>query len=290
MASEGVGNTAIGAAVCRLIEQYQPDEMRLFDDPVVKDLVGAPLRIAMRFAPMRSLTVNQTDAVAKGLYGAQVCRARFIDDVVQSALSAGISQLVILEAGLDTRPYRLQGVDEVKVFEVDLPSVQNNKKNQLQKHLGRLPSNVTFIPIDFDTQTLDTAFAGTAYDASKPTVFIWKGVTQYISDAAVRQTLSFVGKSAPGSVLVFTYVLKSVIERRSDIPGAEKMMDRVAHSAPWLFGLEPAEIKDYLLPFHLSLVADMGNQEYQEKYLKPLHRTLDVSEIERTVQAVVVPG
>jgi methyltransferase (TIGR00027 family) len=290
MASEGVGNTALGAAVCRLIEQYQPAETRLFNDPVVKDLVGAPLRIAMQIAPMRSLTVNQTNAVAKGLYGAQVCRARFIDDTVQNALASGIGQLVILGAGLDTRPYRLKGVDKVKVFEVDLPSVQNNKKNQLQKHLGRLPSNVTFIPIDFDTQTLDTAFTGTAFDISKPAVFIWEGVTQYISEAAVRQTLSFVGKSAPGSVIVFTYVLKSVVERRSDIPGAGKMMDRVSRSAPWVFGLEPADIKDYLQPFHLSLVIDVGNKEYQEKYLQPLHRTLDVSEIERTVQAVVASG
>jgi len=287
MASQGVGNTALGAAVCRMIEQYQPDSTRLFNDPVIKYLVGTPLRIAMGFGPMRNLTVSQTDGVAKGLYGAQVCRARCIDDTVMAALSQGISQLVILGAGLDTRPYRLPGIERVKVFEVDLPSVQNDKKAKLTGHFGRLPQNVTFIPIDFDSQTLDTAFAGKDFDASKPAVFIWEGVTQYISDQAVRQTLTFVGKSAAGSVLIFTYVLKSVIERRSDIPDANRMMDRVQKTAPWIFGLEPSEVKTFLEPFHLTLVEDVGNQQYQEKYLKPLHRDLTVSEIERVVHAVV---
>lgn len=288
MAKQGVGNTALGAAVCRLIEQYQPEQTRLFDDPVVKDLVGAPIRVMMQFAGMRNYTIKRTDAVAKGIYGAQICRTRFIDDTVQAALSQGIGQLVILGAGLDTRPYRLPGMERVKVFEVDLPIVQNDKKKKIQKHLGRSPENVTFIPIDFDTQSLEAVFAGTAFDPPLPAVFIWEGVTQYISEEAVRRTLSFVGNSASDSIIVFTYVLKSIIERRSDIPDADKMLDLVAkNNAPWIFGLEPSSIQAYLHPFHLALLADVGNAYYQEKYLQPLKRNLTVSECERTVQAVV---
>ena len=287
MAAKGAGSTALGAAVCRLIEQYQPDATRLFDDPVVKDLVGAPLRVMMQFAAMRTFTVNRTDAVAQGIYGAQVCRTRYIDDAVQTALSQGIGQLAILGAGYDTRAYRLPGREQVKVFEVDLPAVQNDKKQKLQKHFGRLPENVTFIPIDFDTQTLEAVFAGTAFDPSRQAVFIWEAVTQYISEEAVRQTLSFVGKTAPGSIIVFTYVLKSVIERRSDIADADRMMDAVAKNAPWIFGLEPSSIPAYLQPFRLDVLADVGNADYQEKYLQPIKRNLTVSEGERIVHAFV---
>jgi methyltransferase (TIGR00027 family) len=236
---------------------------------------------------MRNFTISQTEAVGKGIYGAQICRTRFIDDVVQTALSEGIGQLVILGAGFDTRPYRLPGIERAKVFEVDLPAVQDDKKKGIQKHFGHLPENVTFIPIDFDTQTLEAALAGTAFDPSRPAVFVWEGVTQYIAEEAVRQTLSFVGKCAPGSIIAFTYVLKSVIERRSDIPDADKMMDTVAKSAPWIFGLEPSTIQAYLQPFHLSLVADVGNADYQDKYLLPLKRKLAVSEGERIAQATV---
>ncbi|HEX3049576.1 MAG TPA: SAM-dependent methyltransferase, partial [Aggregatilineaceae bacterium] len=199
-----------------------------------------------------------------------------------------IRQMVILGAGLDTRPYRLNGMDQVKVFEVDLPSVQNEKKKQIQKHFGQLPKNVSFVPIDFDTQALETVFADSAFDSSQPAVFIWEGVTQYISEAAVLKTLAFIGQSAPGSLLIFTYVLKSVIERRSSIDGADKIMDRVSKgNAPWVFGLKPADVPPFLKPFHLKLIADVGSADYQARYLKPLGRNLVVSQMERVVQAVV---
>jgi methyltransferase (TIGR00027 family) len=270
-----------------LIEQYQPRETRLFDDPVVQDLVGTPIRVMMQFAGMRSFTVKRTDAVAQGIYGVQVCRTRYIDDAVQAALSQGIGQLVILGAGLDTRPYRLPGIERVQVFEVDLPAVQNDKKRKLQKHLGRLPEYVTFIPIDLDVQPLKSALAGTAFDPSRAAAFIWEGVTQYITEEAVRRTLSFAGESAPGSVLLFTYVLKSVIEHRSNIPDADRMMEVVARDAPWIFGLEPCTIQAYLQPFRLALMADVGNVDYQEKYLKPVGRSLAVFEGERIAHAIV---
>jgi methyltransferase (TIGR00027 family) len=165
--------------------------------------------------------------------------------------------------------------------------VQNEKEQKLQKYLGRLPENVTFIAIDFDRQSLESVFAGTTFDLSSPAVFIWEAVTQYITEEAVRRTLAFVGKSAPGSVLLFTYVLKSIIERRSDIPGANKMMDFVANDSPWLFGLEPSTLVDYLMPFGLKLVADVRNAFYQEQYLQLVGRTLAVTEGERVAHAVV---
>jgi methyltransferase (TIGR00027 family) len=289
MAKQRVGNTALGAAICRLIEQYQPKETRLFHDPLVKDLVGAPIRVLMQLASMRHVTIQQMDAITPGIYGVQISRTRFIDDAVQDVLSRGIRQVVILGAGLDTRPYRLAGMERVKVFEVDLPSVQEAKKKKLHKCFGHLPEYVTFLPIDFDTQSLQAVFTGTAFDPASPAVFVWEGVTQYLSEQAVRQTLAFVGTSAPGSILVFTYVLKSLIERRSGIPGADTMMDRVAkQGSPWLFGLEPESLASLLEPFHLRLLTDVGSADYQANYFKPLKRELVVSEMERIAQATVL--
>jgi methyltransferase (TIGR00027 family) len=289
MAKQSVGNTALGAAVFRLVEQFQPEETRLFNDPVVKYLVGTPIRVLVQFACMRNYTIKRSDAITKGIYGAQICRTRYIDDAVQAALLQGIRQSAILGAGFDTRPYRLAGMEKVKVFEVDLPSVQEDKKKRLKKHFGRLPDNVTFVPIDFDTQSLEDVLPRAAFDPSKPTVFVWEGVTQYIPEDAVCRTLAFVGKSAPGSILIFTYVLKSVIERRSNVPGADKMIDYAAeNNYPWIFGLEPSNVPFFLKPFHLNPIADVGNADYQVGYLKPLGRSLVVSEGERIVQATVI--
>jgi methyltransferase (TIGR00027 family) len=287
MAKQTVSRTALGAAVCRMIEQYQPENTRLFYDPIEQELVGGAIQWMMRFAAMRDLMVKQIDAVAKGIYGVQICRTRYIDDALHSALSKGINQVVILGAGYDTRAYRLPELQIAKVFEVDLPGVQADKMKKLQKYLGQLPSHVTYIPIDFDTQTLETVFSATNFDGQVPTVYIWEGVTQYLSEGAVRQTFSFVGKSTPGSLIVFTYVLRSIIERRSDIPDANHLMEVIAKQSPWTFGLEPSSISDFLSPYHLTIVADVGDQDYQEKYLKPMGRKLDVFEGERITQAVV---
>lgn len=288
MAKQTVRRTALGVAICRMIEQYQPEKTRLFYDPVAKELVGAPIRFVMQSALMRGLTLKQTDAAPKGLYGALMCRTRYIDDVVQAAISQGIKQLVILGAGYDTRPYRLPGMESIRVFEVDLPLVQDDKKKKLKKYLGRLPDHVSFIPIDFDTQTLEASFSGTAFSPAKPAIFLWEGVTQYISEEAVRKTLASVGNSIRGSIIVFTYVLKSIIEGRSDIPGVEHLMDAVAKQAPWAFGLEPCDVPDLLQLYHLTLLADVGRFDYQEKYLKPIERNLFVFAGERIAQATVI--
>jgi methyltransferase (TIGR00027 family) len=255
---------------------------------VVKYLFGTTIRALVQFACIRNYTIKRYD-ITPGIYGAQICCTRYIDDAVESALSQGIRQLVILRTGFDTRPYRLAGMERVKVLEVNLPSVLEDKKKKLKKHFGRLPEHVTFVPIDFNKQSLEDVLPRAAFDPSRPAVFVWEAVTQYLSEEAVCRTLAFVGTSAPGSILMFTYVLKSIIERRSYIPGADKMMDYVAkNNIPWIFGLEPSNVTSFLKPFHLNPTADVGNADYQARYLTPLGRTLAVSEGERTVQATVI--
>jgi O-methyltransferase involved in polyketide biosynthesis len=67
MAEQSVGNTALGSAVCRLIEQYKPRDTRLLDDPIVQYLVGGPIRLLMKIRAMRNFTLRQTDSRMKGI-------------------------------------------------------------------------------------------------------------------------------------------------------------------------------------------------------------------------------
>ena len=288
MARPGVGSTALGAATCRLIEQYQPERSRLITDPVVKDMVGGTIRTLMRFPFMRSYTLRRTEGILQGLYGSQVCRTRFLDEAVATAIAGGVNQMVILGAGLDTRPYRLAGLAKARVVELDLPSVQEAKRKRLAGRFGRIPENVALVPADLNVQELGDVLRGTPFDNSKPAVFLWEGVTQYIPAEAVSRTLAFFGRSAGGSTVLFTYVLKGVVERRSGIPDSNRMMDTVAkNGAPWIFGLELPAVPSLLKEFNLQVVADVGNADYQRMYLAPIGRNLVVSEVERTVQATV---
>jgi methyltransferase (TIGR00027 family) len=90
-----------------------------------------------------------------GTLGAILCRTRYIDDVLKRSLAEGTDQLVILGAGFDSRAYRIAGVDQVQVFEVDLPGIRNLKQKRLEKVLGAVPENVTLIGMNFDQQNLD---------------------------------------------------------------------------------------------------------------------------------------
>jgi methyltransferase (TIGR00027 family) len=285
MAKPSVYRTALGAAACRLMEQHEPEETRLFSDPLIQSMFSKAYVFFFQFAGMRRATVKLMARMAEGIYGSQVCRTVYINEVVQAALDQKIDQVVILGAGLDTRGFSLPGITRAHVFELDLPLGQKEKKSRIQRHFGRIPENVTFIPIDFDSQSLHEALAGSGYDPTRPAVFVWEAVTQYITESAVWNTLAFVGRSTPGSVLVFTYILLDIIERR--FPGSEKLMKAVAQDSPWIFGLDPAALPEFLKPYNLTLVKDVGNEYYQEKYLRPRGRKLVVSEVERVAHAVV---
>jgi methyltransferase (TIGR00027 family) len=287
MSKKAVGGTALGAAICRLIEAYQPEATRICTDTLAKELIPPIYHIMLQSASMRNFTVEKTEAVAAGIYGAQVCRTRCIDEAVSRHLAAGMKQLVILGAGLDSRAYRLPGMEKVSVFEVDLPYVQAAKKKRIIKTLGQLLPNATYLPIDFSSQDLAEVLAVSDFDAAVPAIFIWEGVMQYLLEEDVRRTLTFIGNAQQGSVLLFTYVLRSIIQRQS--PAAERLMDTMQdQGSPWYFGLDPAKLDEYLKPFHLKVLSDCGAREYKEKYLKPIGRELTLPETEHTVEAVVV--
>jgi methyltransferase (TIGR00027 family) len=135
-----------------------------------------------------------------------------MDDYLGACLRAGIEQLVILGAGLDSRAYRIEGLKgQVRVFEVDHPATQAAKLAKLTKLFGALPAHVTYVPIDFDAETLEKLF-DFGYSRQHKTLFIWEGVVHYLTAEAVDQTLSFVSKhSGAGSSIIFDYVYTSAL-------------------------------------------------------------------------------
>lgn len=281
------GQTAFGAAAIRLIEQYQPESMRLFTDPVLQYFFGGPIVFMFKFGFMRNWMIKLSNQQVGGIYGSLVCRTRYIDEKTQQAVANGIRQVLILGAGLDTRPYRLSGMNSVQFIEADMPSVQEFKKEKVKKHFGSLPLNVVYVPIDFNNQSLREALKNHSFDFSKPTLVIWEGVTQYITGEAVDKTLEFVSTLPADSYLVFTYILEEVIDKKSTIKGAKELMEFFEkRNSPWQFGLNPSGINSWLEKYGLQLVEDAGAEFYTEHYLKPIHRTLSVAPIERIVFAV----
>ena len=288
MSKFGIGATAEGAAFCRAAEQYLPEKERLINDPLVYDLMSGLYQWMLRSTRMRQYVIDQTETAVKGLTGEVICRSRYIDEVVTAALAKSIRQAVILGAGVDTRAYRLPGMAQAQIFELDMARVQKVKRVRVARRFGNVPANVHFVPIDFDEQDLDEVMKGSGFDPAQPAIFVWEAVTQYLTGAAVAQTLRFVGKCAVGSRVVFTYVLRWIIEHpERDREAMALMKLSKMKMAPFIFGLEPAEIPAFLQGFHLRVLEDAGDEYYRKNWLGPMGRKLDVTYGERICLAEV---
>ncbi len=276
--------TAVGAALCRLVEQSQPPATRMFDDPVVGRLVDPVVAMMASSGAMRDGLV---ESIGRGVVGGIIMRTRYIDDVVAEGARGGIAQLVILGAGLDTRAFRLACLAETTVFEVDLPETQDAKRRKL-KGVRSAARDVRFVPLDVTTDSLAAALAGAGWDSGRPSVFVAEGVTQYLPESAVRAMFQLIGRAAAGSVLVFTYVPLAVLAQASGGTWARGVLEGVETHEPWIFGIDPAALAGFLAGFGLDLVDEVGADDYRARYLTPRGRDLAVGDLERAALAVVV--
>jgi len=132
-------------------------------------------------------------------------RTSAIDAAVRDAIAEGATQLVILGAGSDGRAWRLPELAGVKVFEVDHPATQGDKRARVAE-LPPPAGIVTFVPVNFERDALGDALERAGHDRSAPTCWIWEGVVMYLTRDAMRGTLAAVAqRSAPGSTLIVNY-------------------------------------------------------------------------------------
>ena len=285
-------STAYGAAFLRAAENLLPQDKRLFEDPYSEKILPPLYKffvILMHPPRIWKFLVNIREKSTPGVIGGILCRTRYIDDVLNNAIKEGVGAVVNLGAGMDTRAFRIPGIENIQYFELDFPELQKVKRAYIDKKIGELPSNVSLVPIDFNSQELGEELKKAGYSLSSKTLFIWEGVTQYISREAIDNTLKYVAQASTGSRIVFTYVLKSFING-SYIPDGLNSLYKffLKKKKPlWFCGFEPADMREYLSKYSLSLIEDIGHEEFLERYIKPKGRELTVMEIERTVLAEV---
>lgn len=285
--------TGFGVSFVRSIGMLYPKEKRLFEDPYSEKLLIPFFKIllALLRSPKRfDRMIQSSEKKDPGMFGWFFCRTRYIDDVLKNSITEKkIETVVNLGVGMDCRAYYIPGIESVKYFEVDHPSVLKKKKAKLKKILGNLPNHIILVPIDFEKQSLDTELIRAGYNLSSKTLFIWEGVTQYISKEANHNTLKYVAKAAPDSNIVFTYVLKSYIDGKEIPKGTEGTYKKYCkkNTPLWIHGINPTDIGNYLSEYSLSLIEDIGSEEVKERYMKSVDLDLKVFGIERIALAEV---
>jgi len=150
------------------------------------------------------------------------------------------------------------------VFEVDHPATGALKRRHLQQVLPAIPENVRFAGIDFNRENLCEVLAKNGLATAEAVLFLWEGVTNYLTEESVDAVLRYAGSCSPGSRIVFTYVHRGVLDGSVAFFGGKKIRGDVATlGEPWTFGFDPAELPAYLHARNLKLAYDAGAREYR---------------------------
>jgi methyltransferase (TIGR00027 family) len=273
--------TAIGAAAVRAIESEKPADERICYDPFARRFIAKWVYLLMKlFAPYGEWHTE-------GGLTFIVCRSRYIDDYFRDCLKSGTAQLVILGAGLDSRAYRderHQGA--ARAFEVDHPASQATKIEQVKKVFGKIPSHVTYVPIDFIDETLDKLLAH-GFDRSLKTLFIWEGVTLYLNERSIDRTLSWIhANSALGSSIIFDY--QQMSGRKAQVRGdfLYSIVSRLSNEKD-VFGFEKGQMEGYLTRRGFTRVVDADADLLTRLYCTGPNRSRKVGSIYSIVHAEV---
>lgn len=256
--------TAAGIALARAVESERPADERIYYDPYGRQFVPAWMYFVLGFF-IRS---GYTEMRGPGVNGFLMARERYIDDVLQTFLNEGLQQLVILGAGYDSRAYRFDLQELVKTFEVDHPVTQTDKLKKVQRIFGKIPGHVTYIPVDLNTQALSERLLFSGYDPDLITLFIWQGVTMYLSPAGINATLAFVVKNAaPGSAIVFDYIYQAVLDgfhKRSEVSNMRRY--RFMTGEGLTFGIPEGTVDAFLDERGFQQVKDISSRDLKTAY------------------------
>lgn len=259
--------SALGIAMVRAVESEKPPEERICFDPYARRFIPGWFYYPMRLLFKSGYVERRGPGVSCFL----AARDRYIDDYLAGRLRAGFDQLVILGAGLDSRAYRFEGLcGRVRVFELDHPATQEPKVRRVREVLGQLPEHVTYVPIDFNQQSLAERLAAHGYEPGALTVFIWQGVTYYLDPQAVDGTLDFIARcSAPGSSVIFDYIDLSLLLHpagHAEVRGMKRYRSLTGENPA--FGIPAAEIEPFLTRRGFAQVHNIRSEELGSLYLQ----------------------
>jgi methyltransferase (TIGR00027 family) len=174
-----------------------------------------------------------------------VARARFIEDLVAEQADRGVSQYVLLGAGLDTFAQRRPEIAaKLRVFEVDRPGPQAWKRQRLTELGYGVPGWLHLVPVDFEAAGSWWAqLAAAGFDRGEPAVVAFTGVSMYLTKDANAATLRQVASLAPGTTLAMTFLLPAGLLDEADRPGLQASESGArASGTPFVSFYTPAEM------------------------------------------------
>jgi methyltransferase (TIGR00027 family) len=200
-----------------------------------------------------------------------LARARYTEDWLAEAMRDGVSQYVVIGAGLDTFALRRPDLqDRLRVIEIDHPATQASKQKRIREAGLTPPPNLHFAPADLEKESLAEVLSRMPYDPARPAFFSWLGVTMYLTGDAIRATLrSLRGSAAAGSQLVFDYLDRAVFEPENQSPPRSRLFEIVRRAGePMIFGFDPSALGAELAAQGFRLLEDLGPEAQEALYFE----------------------
>lgn len=218
------------------------DSPVVFRDPYAIDLTSRMWRFLARHRLAYRFVAEYLLKVLRPIRGQILGRARYCDELLDSAIQRGIRQCVIVGAGLDSLALRRRDLESIlTIYELDHPNSQRLKQQRLASITRARPKNLVYVPVDFEHSTVVQALQSTPFRLNEPAFFSWLGTTLYLSEDAIFATLNdIVTHAAPGSEVLLDYSLSDHLltgTDREELIALKKFVTRLgepfrAHFSP----------------------------------------------------------
>jgi methyltransferase (TIGR00027 family) len=222
-----------------------------------------------------------------------VVRSRFVEDLVRDEADRGVSQYVLLGAGLDTFVQRRPDLAaRLTVFEVDRPGSQAWKRQRLIELGYGVADGLRLVPDDFETDGSWWAkLAAAGFEAAQPAVVASLGVSMYLTREANRATLRQLAALAAGSTLVMTFQPPLELLEAAERSGRSFAENGArASGTPFISFYSPAEIQDLAREAGFAEVRHVSAAELNERYFSGRSDGLHTTSGEELLVAVTDPG
>ncbi|MGA2537204.1 MAG: SAM-dependent methyltransferase [Terracidiphilus sp.] len=248
--------TALRVAMRRAAHQLM-DNPPVLNDPIAVRIVGQDFARDMERAQHK---------VARDFRAFMAVRSRFVEDQLAHAVGRGLTQYVVLGAGLDTFAWR-NPFPAVRVFEVDFPATQEWKRHMVAEAGLDFPAALTFVPLDFEHKTLAAGLIEFGFDATVPAFFGWLGVVPYLTLEAFRATIRDVARMPAGSGVGFDYGLSPKVLGPLHRLALQALSDRVAAAGePFKLLFTPDEVERELRDAGFKRIEQRNSKELNALY------------------------
>jgi methyltransferase (TIGR00027 family) len=203
-----------------------------------------------------------------------VARSRFIEDLIAQQLAHGVSQYVILGAGLDSFAQRRPELaSRLTVFEIDQPGAQAWKRQRLIDMGFGLPDWLRLVPVDFEaSDSWWSKLVAAGFDPAQPAVVASMGVSMYLTGEANRATLRQISSLARGSIFATSFLGPIELADPAVRPGLE-MAVAAAHKSgtPFVSFYTPGEITSLALASGFGEAEHVSADQLAQRYFSQRH-------------------